>query len=99
MVQGGELTGRLRPTKRAGANMVTKSETTEHLLCDLCGREMSPPEAVTLYRSDNKISAAKMMASSLMHSDSDAGQPNVDICPACRQRPVGDVLALMYPKR
>jgi hypothetical protein len=23
----------------------------------------------------------------------------VDICPACRQRPVGDVLALMYPSQ
>ena len=77
--------------------MVTKTETTEHLLCDLCGREMSPPEAVTLYRSDNKISAAKMVASSFMRSDSNVGQSNVDICPACRQRPVGDVLALMYP--
>jgi hypothetical protein len=76
--------------------MATKTETTEHLICDLCGREMSPPEAVTLYRSDNKITAAKMMASSLMRQDN-AGQANVDICPACRQRPVGDVLALMYP--
>jgi hypothetical protein len=75
--------------------MVTKTETTEHLLCDLCGREVSPPEAVTLYRSDNKITAAKMMASSLMRQE--PGQANVDICPACRQRPVGDVLALMYP--
>jgi hypothetical protein len=77
--------------------MVTKTETTEHLLCDLCGREMSPPEAVTLYRSDNKVTAAKMMASSLMRSADNRGQANVDICPACRQRPVGDVLALMYP--
>jgi hypothetical protein len=77
--------------------MVTKTQTTEHLLCDLCGREMSPPEAVTLYRSDNKISAAKMVASSFMRSDSSSGQANVDICPGCRQRPVGDVLALMYP--
>jgi hypothetical protein len=72
--------------------MVTKIQTTEHLLCDLCGREMSPDQLVTLYRTDNKISAAKM---ALMKSES--GQANVDICPTCRQRPVGDVLALMYP--
>lgn len=77
--------------------MVTKTETTEHLLCDLCGREMSPPEAVTLYRSDNKITAAKMMASSLVRQNDNPGQANVDICLGCRQRPVGDVLALMYP--
>jgi hypothetical protein len=76
--------------------MATKTETTEHLFCDLCGREMSPPEAVTLYRSDNKITAAKRAASSFMRQDN-AGQANVDICQACRQRPVGDVLALMYP--
>jgi hypothetical protein len=79
--------------------MATKTETTEHLFCDLCGREMSPPEAVTLYRSDNKITAAKMMASSLMRQDDNPGQANVDICQACRQRPVGDVLALMYPPK
>ncbi len=79
--------------------MVTKTETTEHLLCDLCGREMSPPDAVTLYRSDNKITAAKMMASSLMRQEDNPGQANVDICQACRQRPVDDVLALMYPPR
>jgi DNA-directed RNA polymerase subunit M/transcription elongation factor TFIIS len=77
--------------------MVTKIETTEHLLCDLCGHEVSPPEAVTLYRSDNKITAAKKMASSLMRQEENPGQANVDICPACRQRPVGEVLALMYP--
>jgi hypothetical protein len=76
--------------------MATKTETTEYLLCDLCGREMNPAEAVTLYRSDNKISAAKMVASSMMRQAS-SGQANVDICPACRMRPVGDVLALMYP--
>ncbi len=79
--------------------MVTKTETTEYLLCDLCGREMSPPDAVTLYRSDNKITAAKMMASSLMRQEDNPGQANVDICQACRQRPVDDVLALMYPPR
>ncbi len=79
--------------------MVTKTETTEHLLCDLCGQEMSPPDAVTLYRSDNKITAAKMMASSLMRQEDNPGQANVDICPACRQRPVGEVLALMYPSQ
>jgi hypothetical protein len=75
--------------------MVTKTETTEHLLCDLCGREVSPADAATLYRSGNKIAEAKMAASSLMRNNS--GQANVDICPACRMRPVGDVLALMYP--
>jgi hypothetical protein len=77
--------------------MVTKTETTERLLCDLCGRETSPSEAVTLYRTDNKVSAVKMAAASMMRPQ-DGGQSNVDICPACRQRPVQDVLALMYPK-
>ncbi|HSZ49876.1 MAG TPA: hypothetical protein VK823_31345 [Streptosporangiaceae bacterium] len=72
--------------------MVTKTQTTEHLLCDLCGQEMNPEQSVTLYRTDNKISAAKM---ALMRSE--PGQANVDICPSCRQRPVGEVVALMYP--
>lgn len=75
--------------------MVTKVEKTEYMICDLCGREMGQSEIVTLYRTDNKLSAAKMAASGLMRTQ--AGQANVDICPACRGRPVGDVLALMYP--
>ena len=77
--------------------MVTKTETTERLMCDLCGREMSQADAITLYRTDNKVSAVRMAAASMMHPQ-EGGQANVDICPACRKRPVQDVLALMYPK-
>jgi hypothetical protein len=77
--------------------MVTKTETTEHVLCDLCGREMSPADMVTLYRTDNKVSAVKLAATSMMRPQ-DNGQSNVDICRSCRQRPVQDVLTLMYPQ-
>jgi len=76
--------------------MVTKTETTEHVLCDLCGREMSPSDMVTLYRTDNRVSAVKLAATKMMRPE-EGGRSNVDICPACRQRPVQDVLALMYP--
>lgn len=75
--------------------MVTKVEKTAHLMCDLCGQETGQGEIVTLYRTDNKLSAAKMAATGLMKTE--AGQANVDICPGCQRRPVGDVLALMYP--
>jgi hypothetical protein len=78
--------------------MVTKTETREQLMCDLCGREMSPEEAVTLYRTDNKMSAVKVAAASMMRPK-EGGQSNVDICPTCHQRPVQDVLTLMYPPR
>jgi hypothetical protein len=50
---------------------------------------------VTLHRTDNKFSAAKMAAIGALGSQ--AGQPHVDVCPACRKRPVSDVLDLMYP--
>jgi hypothetical protein len=78
------------------ADMATKTETVEHMTCDLCAREMKPAEAVTLYRTDNKVSAVKAAAAAIMHPQ-DGGQQNVDICPACHQRPVQDVLTLMYP--
>lgn len=77
--------------------MVTKTETRQQLLCDLCGREMSPTESVTLYRTDSRVSAVKVAAASLLRPQ-EGGQANVDICPACRQRPVQDVLKLMYPQ-
>jgi hypothetical protein len=101
----GEITGHLgRPgpdaVHAAGATMVTKLEKTEHLICDLCGQETTQDQMVTLYRTDNKISAAKMAASALMRTESGkSGQANVDICPACWQRPVGEVLTRMYPAR
>jgi hypothetical protein len=78
--------------------MVTKTETTQHLLCDLCGREMDPDDSVTLYRTDTKLAAVKRAASMMMKPE-EGGQQNVDICPACHQRPVQDVLTLMYPSQ
>jgi hypothetical protein len=75
--------------------MAKKTEMIEHRLCDLCGQEMMPDDAVTLHRSDNKFSAAKLAAMGALGSQ--PGQPHVDICPACRKRPVSDVLELMYP--
>ncbi len=47
-------------------DMATKIETTQQLLCDQCGREMGPDESVTLYRTDNRVSAAKVAASALL---------------------------------
>jgi hypothetical protein len=76
--------------------MATKIETTQQLLCDLCGREMNPGDSVTLYRTDNRVSAVKVAASKLLRPQ-EGGQSNVDICPACHQRPVQDVINLMYP--
>jgi|HubBroStandDraft_4_1064222.scaffolds.fasta_scaffold1226614_1 hypothetical protein len=78
--------------------MVTKTETTQQLMCDLCGRETNPDDSVTLYRSDNRVSAVKVAAAALLRPEQ-GGVSNVDICPACRQRPVQEVLALMYPPR
>jgi hypothetical protein len=78
--------------------MATKTETTQRLMCDLCGREMNPDDSVTLYRSDNRVSAVKVAAAALLRPEQ-GGVSNVDICPACRQRPVQDVLTLMYPPR
>jgi hypothetical protein len=34
-----------------------------------------------------------------MFRPTEAGQSNVDICPACQQRPVQDVISLMYPRQ
>jgi hypothetical protein len=78
--------------------MATKIEKTEQLLCDLCGRQMNPDESVTLYRTDNRVSAVKVAASALLRPQ-EGGQSNVDICPACHQRPVQDVIGLMYPRQ
>jgi hypothetical protein len=75
--------------------MARKTETIEHRICDLCGQEMYPDQVVTLHRSDNKFSAAKKAALGTLGSQ--PGQPNVDVCPNCRQRPVSDVVDLMYP--
>jgi hypothetical protein len=75
--------------------MAKKTEMIEHRLGDLCGQEMMPDDLVTLHRSDNKFSAAKLAAVGALGSQ--PGQPHVDICPACRKRPVSDVLELMYP--
>jgi hypothetical protein len=77
--------------------MATKTETTHLLTCDLCGRDMNPDDSVTLYRTDNKVSAVKVAASKMLHP-AEGGMANVDICPVCRQRPVQDVVALMYPR-
>jgi len=76
--------------------MATKLETTQHLTCDLCGREMSPDDSVTLYRTDNRVSAVKVAAAKMFRPQ-EGGQSNVDICLACHQRPVQDVISLMYP--
>lgn len=75
--------------------MATKTETIEHRLCDLCGHEATSDEIVTLYRSDSKLGAAKLAAMKAMRSE--AGQANVDVCPDCQERPVGEVVMLMYP--
>jgi len=75
--------------------MAKKTETIEHRICDLCGQEILPEEVATLHRSDNKFSAAKMAALGALGTQ--PGQPHVDVCPACRKRPVSDVLDLMYP--
>jgi hypothetical protein len=77
--------------------MATKIEKTEYMICDLCGNETGQDQIVTLYRTDNKLSAAKLAAAGLMRSET--GQANVDLCPACWQRPVKDVLTLMYPPK
>jgi hypothetical protein len=73
--------------------MATKTETLE---CDLCGRDMAPAESVTLYRTGNRMSAVKVAASTMLHPEA-GGLTNVDICPVCHQRPIEDVLTLMYP--
>jgi hypothetical protein len=71
------------------------TETIEHRTCDLCGQETSGEELVTLHRSGDRIKAAKFAVSAAFGSQ--AGQSNVDICPACRKRPISDVLDVMYP--
>jgi hypothetical protein len=42
----------------------------------------------------HRIKAAKLAVSAVIGSQ--AGQQNVDICPACRKRPISDVLEVMY---
>jgi len=71
------------------------TETIEHRTCDLCGQEIGAEELVTLHRSGDRIKAAKLAVTSVM--DSQAGQAHVDVCNACRARPISDVLEVMYP--
>lgn len=75
--------------------MAKKTETIEHRTCDLCGLETGKDELVTLHRSDNRVTAARLAAAAAMGSGT--GQAHVDICNACRKRPVSDVLEVMYP--
>jgi hypothetical protein len=76
--------------------MAKKTEMIEHRMCDLCGQEIYTEDGlVTLHRSDNKFSAARKAAVGALGSQ--AGQAHVDVCAACRARPVADVVDLMYP--
>ena len=75
--------------------MGKSTETIEHRTCDLCGQETGREELVTLHRSGDRIKAARLALSAAVGSQ--AGQPNVDICPACRKRPISEVLEVMYP--
>jgi hypothetical protein len=74
--------------------MAKKTETIEHRSCDLCGLETGKDDLVTLHRSDNRISAARLAAAAAIGSQT--GRAHVDICNACRKRPVSDVLEVMY---
>ena len=76
--------------------MATRTDTIEHRICDLCGQEMNGADLITLYRTDNKLSGAKLAAAAKLGSQ--RGQNNVDICVGCRARPVSEVLQIMYPK-
>ncbi|HEX6523492.1 MAG TPA: hypothetical protein VF070_26350 [Streptosporangiaceae bacterium] len=71
------------------------TETIEHRSCDLCGQETDPEELVTLHRSGDRIKAAKLAVGSAMKAQ--AGEAHVDICTACRTRPISDVVEVMYP--
>jgi hypothetical protein len=82
-------------TNQRGDMMGKRTETIEHRTCDLCGQETDGEELVTLHRSGDRIKAARLAVSAAMGTQ--AGQQNVDICPACRQRPISDVLEVMYP--
>jgi hypothetical protein len=75
--------------------MGKSTETIEHRTCDLCGQETDGEELVTLHRSGDRIKAARLAVSGAMKTQ--AGESNVDICPACRKRPISDVLEVMYP--
>ena len=77
--------------------MAKKTETIEHRTCDLCGLETHKDELVTLHRSADRISAARLAAAAAIGSQS--GQAHVDICTACRKRPISDVLDVMYPSQ
>jgi hypothetical protein len=81
--------------------MGKKTETIEHRTCDLCGQEMDGEELVTLHRSGDRIKAARLAVSAAIGSQTgqpnQGGQASVDICPACRKRPISDVLEVMYP--
>ena len=77
--------------------MAKKTEMIEHRTCDLCGQEIYSEEVVTLHRSDNKFSGAKMAVIGALKNE--PGQADVDICPACRKRRVSDVIDLMYPSQ
>jgi len=71
------------------------TETIEHRMCDLCGQETDQEDLVTLHRSGDRIKAAKLAVGSAMRSQ--AGEAHVDVCTACRKRPISDVLEIMYP--
>jgi Tetratrico peptide repeat len=81
--------------KPAGDMMGKRTETIEHRTCDLCGQETDGEELVTLHRSGDRIKAARLAVSAAIGTQ--AGESNVDICPACRKRPISDVLEVMYP--
>jgi hypothetical protein len=76
--------------------MAKKTEMVEHRMCDLCGQEVYGDELITLHRTDNKFSAARMAVGGALGSQS-AGEAHVDVCTTCRKRPINDVVALMYP--
>jgi 5-enolpyruvylshikimate-3-phosphate synthase len=71
------------------------TETIEHRTCDLCGQETDGEELVTLHRSGDRIKAARLAVGSAIGSQ--AGQAHVDVCTSCRERPISDVLEVMYP--
>jgi len=54
---------------------------------------MDKEELVTLHRSGDRIKAARLAVGSAIGSQ--PGQAHVDICTACQERPISDVLEVM----
>ena len=54
--------------------MATKTDMTEHHICDLCGAEMGQDELVTLYRTDNKLSGVRLAAAARLGSQTGTQQ-------------------------